>query len=54
VKTSFESVLGTKRDVRSAEHDQLNIKRRSKEALTTRLFEIDASPGERMNLGSAQ
>jgi hypothetical protein len=53
VKTSFESVLGTTRDVRFAEHDQPDSKRRSKVTLITRLFEIDASPGEQMNVGSA-
>ncbi len=53
MKTSFESVLGTTRDVRFAEHDQPDSKRRSKETLITRLFEIYASPGEQMNVGSA-
>ena len=43
----------TKRDVRSAEREQPDIKRRSKEALITRLFEIDASPGEQVNVDAA-
>jgi hypothetical protein len=40
------SFFRTKRDVGFAGYEQPDIKRRSKEALITRLFEIDASPGE--------